>query len=77
MEEKQAKALRDAVNEIKRDRDAFKRDPKGKVPHLDDKAAAVFGGMSDTELDFVATLDDKMNEAGFTHDIGGVSVRMV
>jgi hypothetical protein len=75
--DKQAKALRDALKEIKQDRDAFKRDPKGKVPDLDDHAVAVFKGMSNDELDSVATVDEKMKEAGFTHDIGGISLRMV
>jgi hypothetical protein len=75
--DKQAKALRDALKEIKQDRDAFKRDPKGKVPDLDDQAVEVFKGMSDAELDCVALVDEKMKDAGFTHDIGGVSVRMV
>lgn len=74
---KQAKALNDALKEIKQDRAAFKKDPKGKVPDLDDQAVAVFKGMSDAELDCVATVDEKMKGAGFTHDIGGVSVRMV
>jgi hypothetical protein len=75
--DKQAKALRDALKEIKQDRDAFKRDPKGKVPDLGDQAVEVFKGMSDAELDCVALVDEKMKDAGFTHDIGGVSVRMV
>jgi hypothetical protein len=75
--DKQAKALRDALKEIKHDRDAFKRDPKGKVPDLDDDAVAVFMGMSDDDLDSVATVDEQMKAAGFTHDIGGISLRMV
>jgi hypothetical protein len=33
--------------------------------------------MSDDELDSVATVDEQMKEAGFTHDVGGISLRMV
>jgi hypothetical protein len=75
--EKQAKALRDALKEIKHDPDAFRRDPKGKVPDLDDPAVAVFKKMSDDDLAHVATVDEQMKEAGFSHDIGGISLRMV
>jgi hypothetical protein len=75
--EKQAKALRDALKEIKHDRDAFRRDPKGKVPDLDDQAVAVFNTMSNEQLAQVGTVDDKMKEAGFSHEIGGISLRMV
>ena len=77
MNDKQAKALRDALKEIKSDPAAFKANPKGKVPDLDDSAADVFKGMSDAELACIAQTDELMERAGFTHDIGGVSVRMV
>lgn len=77
MNDKQAKALRDSLKEIKQDPDAFKRDPKGKVPDLDDRAAAVFKEMSIDQLGDVVTVDEQMKEAGFHHDVGGISLRMV
>jgi hypothetical protein len=75
--DKQAKALRDSLKEIKQDPDAFRKDPKGKVPDLDDRAAAVFKDMSDDQLAQVVTVDEQMKEAGFHHDVGGISLRMV
>lgn len=77
MNDKKAKALRDALKEIKSDPAGFKADPKGKVKDLDDDAANVFKNMSDAELACVAQTDDLMEKAGFTHDIGGVTLRMV
>jgi hypothetical protein len=74
--DKQAKALRDALKEIKSDPAGFKRDPKGKVKDLDDTAANAFKDMSDAELACIAQADALMDQAGFTHDIGGITLRM-
>jgi hypothetical protein len=33
--------------------------------------------MSDDQLAQVVTVDEQMKEAGFHHDVGGISLRMV
>jgi hypothetical protein len=71
------KALHEALTAIDKDRAAFKADPKGKVPDLDDAALAVFTGMNDAELQTLLDVDEKMKEAGFTIGSGKISVRMV
>jgi hypothetical protein len=76
-DEKKMKALHEALNAIRENPAAFKANPKGKVPDLDDGAAAVFAGMSDSELQCVIDTDDAMTEAGFTMGSGSLSVRMV
>ena len=77
VEDKKVKALDKALKAIEHDAAAFKSDPKGKVPDLDDQAAAVFKKMEITELAQLLEVDGKMKEAGFTIAAGGASVRMV
>lgn len=80
MDEKQAQALRDALREIRTNakaREEFRADPQKVVRDLDDNAAAVFKGMSDLELACIAWVDETMEAAGFNHDIGAVTLRMV
>ena len=80
MREEQATALRDALNEIRKNaraREAFRKDPRSVVPGLDDEAAEVFKRMSDLELACIAWVDENMEAAGFTHDVEGVTLRMV
>lgn len=76
-DDKKVKALHGALKAAKHDRDAFRSDPKGKVPELDDAAVAVFKGMSDPEYDHLFEVDGEMQEAGFTLASSGFSVRMV
>jgi len=71
------KALAKALNEIRKDAAAFKSDPKGKVPELDQAAANAFAEMTPTELQGLAEADDNMKKIGYTVSAGGVSVRMV
>jgi hypothetical protein len=78
--EQQANALRHALKEIRKDpkaREEFRADPQKVVRDLDDQAAAVFKNMSDLEMACIAWVDENMEAAGFTHEIDGVSVRMV
>jgi hypothetical protein len=77
VDDKKVNALDKALKAIKRDAAAFKSDPKGMVPDLDDQAAAVFKSMETTELTQLLEVDGKMHEAGFTIGAGGASVRMV
>jgi hypothetical protein len=74
---KQVKALHEALKAAKHDREAFRSDPKGKVSDLDDAAVKVFKGMSDAHYDALFQVDQQMQEAGFTIASGGFSVRMV
>jgi hypothetical protein len=71
------KALDKALKEIRKDAAAFKSDPKGKVPELDETAAKAFAGMEVPELNSLAEADDTMKKVGYTVSAGGVSVRMV
>jgi hypothetical protein len=78
--EEQARALYDALTEIRKDagaRKAFRDDPKAVVPGLDDEAAEMFKRMSDLELACIAWVDENMEAAGFTHDVEGFTLRMV
>ena len=77
VEDKKVKALDKALKAIQHDAAGFKNDPKGKVPDLDDQAAAVFKDMETTELTQLLEIDGKMHKAGFTIAAGGASVRMV
>jgi hypothetical protein len=77
VDDKKAKAVHEALKAIREDRAAFKHDPKGKVPDLDDDAVAVFKTMSDPEYDCLLLADEKMEEAGFAIGSGNFSVRMV
>jgi hypothetical protein len=76
-DDKKVKALHGALKAIREDRAAFKQDPKGKVSDLEDDAAAVFKGMSDSEYDCLLQVDEKMEKAGFAIGSGDFSVRMV
>ena len=71
------KALDKALKEIRTDAAAFKSDPKGKVPELDQTAASAFSAMTLTELQGLAEADDTMKKVGYTVSGGGISVRMV
>ena len=77
VDDKKVTALDKALKAIKKDAAAFKSDPKGMVPDLDDQAAAVFKDMETTELTQLLEIDGKMHKAGFTIATGGISVRMV
>ena len=71
-------ALDKALKEIRKDAAAFKSDPKGAVPELDQTAANAFADMTTTELQGLAEADDSMKKVGYTvSGGGGVSVRMV
>jgi hypothetical protein len=70
-------ALDKALKEIRKDAAAFKSDPKGKVPELDQTAAKAFADMEVPELNSLAEADDKMKKVGYSVSAGGVSVRMV
>jgi hypothetical protein len=71
------------LKEIRKDAAAFKRDPKGKVPELDEKQAKAFGDMDLAELRRLTEANDSMIKVGgFEVSVGeasvsGVSVRMV
>ena len=71
------KALDKALKEIRRDASAFQKDPKGKVPELNETAAKAFAEMKVPELESLAEADDNMKKVGYTVSAGGVSVRMV
>jgi len=71
------KALDKALKEIRKDAAAFKSDPKGKVPELDQTAAKAFADMTPTELQGLAEADDNMMKVGYAVSAGGISVRMV
>ena len=77
VEDKKVKALHGALAAMRENRAAFKANPKGKVPDLDDDAAAVFAEMSDSVMDCVLETDEEMQKAGFTIGSGSLSVRMV
>jgi hypothetical protein len=70
-------ALDKALKEISKDAEAFQKDPKGKVPELDETAAKAFADMKVPELKSLTEADDKMKKVGYTVSAGGVSVRMV
>jgi hypothetical protein len=71
------KALDKVLKEIRKDAAAFKNDPKGKVPELDDKAAKEFEKIPVDQLQGLAEADDNMKKVGYTVSAEGVSVRMV
>jgi hypothetical protein len=72
-----AQAFSDALRAIKEDREAFKKDPKGRVPALHHDAVSVFSGMSDLEYAAFVNAAARMEEAGFTIDFEGVTLKMV
>ena len=65
------------LTEIRKDAAAFKSDPKGKVPELDENAAKEFGDLSVAQLQGLAEADDNMKKVGFTVSGSGANVRMV
>jgi len=71
------------LKEITKDAEAFKSDPKGKVPDLKQTEADAFAKMSLTELNSLAEAGDAMTKVeGFEvtvgeASVGAVSVKMV
>jgi hypothetical protein len=69
--------LDQVLKEIRKDVEAFKSDPKGKVPDLSEPAAKAFSEMPTAELTGLAEADSSMAKVGYKVTSGGVSVRMV
>jgi len=77
LDDKKAKALHGALKAMREDPAAFKDNPKGKVPDLEDDAVAVFQGMEPNQVAQLLEVDEQMEKAGFSIASSGFSVRMV